>query len=85
MSKISESRIAELIALLKIPNEISYSQFPFFELNYTGNILSDVAIARSAWKSVDRGVHDRIAHVVFAHCQSPEEVEALLEEICGTY
>ena len=81
MSKISEARIAELVALLKIPNEISPSQYPRFNLNYSGNIMFDISIASKAWKNLNRDVAGRIFPVVSAHCQSPEECEAFLEAI----
>lgn len=81
MSKISEARIAELVALLKIPNEISPNQYPRYNLNYSGNMMFDISIASKAWKNVNRDVAGRIFPVISAHCESSEECEALLEAI----
>lgn len=81
MSKKPETRIAELVALLEIPNEISPSQYPRYNLNYAGNMMFDISIAINAWRNVNRDVAKRIFPVISEHCQSSEECEQFLESI----
>jgi len=81
MSKKSETRIAELVALLQIPNEIQPNQYPRFNLNYAGNMMFDIGIATNAWRHVNRDVAKRIFPVISEHCQSSEECEQFLEAI----
>ena len=43
--------------------------------------LSDIASATRAWKYIDHGVSKRIMSVINNNCNSPEEVDALLNAI----
>jgi hypothetical protein len=79
--KVGEERVAELVAKLEIPETIPYSDYPYIELAGTGNIFGDIASATRAWKYIDHGVSKRIMSVINNNCNSPEEVDALLNAI----
>ena len=79
--KVSEVRVKELVALLQIPETIKEYDYPYINLAGTGNIFGDIASASRAWKDVDREVSKRIMSVINANCESPEEVDALLNAI----
>lgn len=81
MEDISPERIAELVEMLEIPKHIKESDYPYIELQGTGNIFGDISIACNAWKHIDRDVSKRIFSVINANCQSAEEVDALLNAI----
>jgi len=79
--KITEARVKELVAMLQIPDTIKEHDYPYINLAGTGNIFGDIASATRAWKSVDLAVSKRIMSVINDNCNSPEEVDALLNAI----
>jgi len=83
MSKVSSDRIKFLVKELNIPSDISELSYPYYELNGTGNIFDDIAIASRAWRNVNKDVSKNIMSVINKHCQSSEEVDALLNAING--
>lgn len=78
---VTPERIAELVAMLQIPETIKPSQYPFAMLLGRENIFIDICAAAKSWKKVDREVSDRIFPVINANCQSSDEVDALLNAI----
>jgi hypothetical protein len=79
--KVSEARVKELVAMLQIPDTIKEYDYPSINLAGTGNIFGDIASASRAWKVVDLAVSKRIMSVINDNCNSPEEVDALLNAI----
>lgn len=79
--KISEARVKALVAMLQIPDTIKEHDYPSISLAGTGNIFGDIASASRAWKVVDLAVSKRIMSVINDNCNSPEEVDALLNAI----
>jgi hypothetical protein len=76
---VSTERIAELVALLEIPATVT--TYPWIALTGRDNIMFDISSASKAWKYVDVGVSNRIFSIVNSHCQSSDEVDALLNAI----
>lgn len=83
MSQVPQDRIWFLVQQLQIPDRINPSLYPAYELDGVGNIFGDIAIASRAWRRVDAGVSKRIMSVINEHCQSSDEVDALLQHISG--
>ena len=83
MSQVSSDRVEFLVKQLGIPEHMNNTLYPFYELNGTGNIFGDIAIATKAWRKVDAKVSKNIMSVIDEHCTSPEEVDALLQAISG--
>ena len=76
---VSQERIAELVALLEIPATVT--NYPWIALTGKDNIMFDISSASKAWKYVDVGVSNRIFSIINSHCQSSDEVDALLTAI----
>ena len=78
-ASVTPERIAELVALLQIPATVT--TYPWIALTGRDNIMFDISSATKAWKYVDVGVSNRIFSIINSHCQSSDEVDALLVAI----
>ena len=78
---VTPERIAELVSMLRIPESIKPSQYPFAMLLGRQNIFIDISSACKAWRKVDRGVSERIFKVINDAGCDEHEVDALLNAI----
>lgn len=79
--KVSAERIAELVAMLQIPETIKQEDYPPAMLRGRDNIFIDISSACKAWRGVDRGVSERIFKVINDAGCDEHEVDALLNAI----
>ena len=79
--QVSAERIAELVAMLQIPETIKQEDYPPAMLRGRDNIFIDISTACKVWRRVDHGVSERIFQVINDAGCDEHEVDALLNAI----